>query len=474
MYRKSLPGDRQGVAGAVATMFILLIVLMFITIYISGFVPVYARSQEYNHMQQLNEQFSAYQLQNYNLESGNWPYPVTTTMNLGTAGIAPFSSPTTGSLTYSSSSFIATLTYQLGLPLSLPSCQHDFYENLTGTTSGSGPGGGAIGIHATFYTDTNNSYYVSASGSGPGGNTNPVYYAAEGSTVCYKINSSYVTSDDFDVFLGGNGGPAISNLTLIVYLYGSHNIIDFTGDGNNITIWYISYGSDNQVFDQQNPCGFGFTGHNDKGYIQDYGSGDTAPFGWPQFLTIPQYSTVIGSLSASVYNQYYTPQTLVYQGGAVILSQHRASIVQSGPQLSALNSSSTGATVALNLISLLGQNFTLSGNGPVSLTNTYFSGSNLSVGQYKGINRINVLNLSIQTSYASAWAKYFTTALSKLQNVTSNPLVAFVGNGCYDVTGTHVTWGAYSISVTGDTLNLSIYNIANLDIGIGYLQTTAN
>ncbi len=463
MYRKSLPGDRQGVAGAVATMFILLIVLMFITIYISGFVPVYARSQEYNHMQQLNEQFSAYQLQNYNLVSGNWPYPVTTTMNLGTAGIAPFSSPTTGSLTYSSSSFTATLTYQLGLPLSQPSCQHDFYDNMTGTQSNP--------THAESY------FIQSTSGfSGPTltlKNPNS-YYVPQHSTACLVINSSYINSSDFDVFLGTNFNH-LNNFTLIVTVNGHNNNIDFLGYGNNLTVWYISYGAYNNMFDfVGNSCGFQFTGHNDKGYVQNYGKGDAAPFGWPYFTSITQYATVGGSLAASVNNQYYTPQTLVYQGGAVILSQHRASIVQSGPQLSALNSSSTGATVALNLISLLGQNFTLSGNGPVSLTNTYFSGSNLSVGQYKGINRINVLNLSIQTSYASAWAKYFTTALSKLQNVTSNPLVAFVGNGCYDVTGTHVTWGAYSISVTGDTLNLSIYNIANLDIGIGYLQTTAN
>ena len=472
MYRKGMHGDRRGVAGAVATMFVLLVVLAFINIYITGFVPAAMRTQEYNHMQQLTGEFSVFQQQNYNLESGGWPYPVTSTMVLGSSGDAPFASPTNGVMSFSTSSFSMSLSYALGLPLSLPSCNHDFYQNNTGTSTS------PIGIHASFYTDSNNSFYTSSSGPapgpGPGGNTNPVFYAAQGSTVCYVINSSYVAKDDYDVFLGGNGGPTISNLTLVVYVYGSHNIIDFTGTGNNLTIWYISYGSDNQVFDNNNKCGFSFNGQNDKGYIQDYGTGDTSPFGWPQFRTIMQYSSLSGSLSASVGNQFYVPQTIVYQGGAVIVSQNGASVMQSGPEFRAVNGSSSGASVSLNLISLLGQSFSEAGTGAVALTTSYFSSNSISVGQYNGLNRINALNLTIHSAYASAWAKYFAFSLSNLQNVTSNPSVAYVGNGCTDLSTAPVTWGAYSLTVTGDTLQLSIYNIASLALETGAVQASAS
>ena len=415
-------------------------------------------------MQQLTGEFSVFQQQNYNLESGGWPYPVTSTMVLGTSGDAPFASPTNGVMGFSTSSFSMSLSYPLGLPLSLPSCGHDFYQNNTGTSTS------PIGIHASFYTDTNNSFYVDGTNSA----TNPAFHAPQGSTVCYIINSNYVAKDDYDVFLGGNGGPSINNLTLIVYVYGSHNIIDFTGTGNNLTIWYISYGSYNQVFDNNNKCGFSFNGQNDKGYIQNYGTGDTSPFGWPQFKTIMQYSSVSGSLSARIGNQFYVPQTIAYQGGAVIVSQNGASVMQSGPELSAVNGSSSGASISVNLISLLGQNFTESGNGPVTLTTTYFSSKSVSVGQYNGLNRINVLNLTIHSAYASAWAKYFAFSLSNLQNVTSNPSVAFVGNGCTDLSVPPVTWGAYSLTVVGDTVQLSIYNIASLALDTGAVQASAS
>lgn len=460
MYRKSLRGDRHGVAGAVATMFVLLIILLFISIYAASYVPVYARNQENSHMQQLYEQFSSYQLQNYNMESGGWPYPVTTTMNLGTPGIAPFAQPTSGSLVYSSSAFSASISYKLGVPVSLPSCQHDYYENLNSSNRPT---------HMESY------FTESSTFTGPTvTTTNPNHYGVPaGSVACYVVNSSYINSTDFDIFLGSTTSH-LNNFTLIVSVYGNHNAIDFFGYGDNLTIWYISYGAYNQMFDNSNNfCGFEFSGHNDIGYVQDYGRGDVAPFGWPHFQASQQYYSIGGSLAATVYNQYYTPQTLVYQGGAVILSQHNSSIMQNGPEFSAVNSSSTGADISLNLISLIGSDFTLSGNGPVSLTNSYFSGTNTTVGQYQGMNRVNVLNLTISSSYASAWASYFASKLTGLQNVTANPLVALVGNGCYDASGFHVPWGAYALTVSGSTLHLSLFNIANLNLGIGELQTTA-
>ncbi|MBX8643690.1 MAG: hypothetical protein KIY12_03050, partial [Thermoplasmata archaeon] len=72
---KRISGNREGVAGAIATIFILLIVISFINLYLVGYVPVYMKSQEYSHMQELYGQFSSLQIQSYNLESGKWHYP---------------------------------------------------------------------------------------------------------------------------------------------------------------------------------------------------------------------------------------------------------------------------------------------------------------------------------------------------------------------------------------------------------------
>lgn len=470
MHGKRLNGDRHGVAGAVATMFVLLIVLAFINLYITGYVPSYENGQEYSHMQQLYSEYSSLQMKNYNLESGKWPYPVTTTLTLGTPGSAPFASPTSGSMSFSTTSFSALLSYQLALPQSVPAYQHVFYESYSGTSTSS-----AISINATFLADTNNSYYALNTGpiADSGGSAYaPVYFVPQNSSVRYVVNSSYVLNDDFDISVGSLGGAVLNNFTLTVILNGNNNGMDFTGFGNNVAIWYLSYGANNRLSDASNPCGFSFIGNGDSAYVQNYGQGDTAPFGWPQFKTVTEYDPVTGSVSTRVNNQFYTPQTVAYEGGAIILAQSGGAIVQSGPQLSGANSSSTGATVSMNLVSLLGQNGSASGSGPVSVTDTYFSNRNVTVGQFVGLNMIDELTLTIHSAYAAAWAAYLSQALASLQNVTSDPQVALVGSGCTDPPVTPVTWGAYALTVSGGTLVLSIYNIANLLLDVGYLQAS--
>jgi hypothetical protein len=481
MIQKRLLGDREGVAGAIATMFILLIVLSFINLYMIGYVPAYMKTQEYNHMQQLYGEFSAFQIQNYNLESGKWHYPLTSTFVLGTQGSAPFASPTNGNLIFSPNSFSVNLSYQLGLPLVMPQPNLVFFEIASGSAQSGppgppGPGGGGIGIHLTFLQSPNNTAYMINNNNQYQKNTtiwtpgNWIGYVPKDTVALVYINGSYINSDDLDYFIGNPGGP-LNNFTLITEVYGSHNIMDYVAYGSNLNIWYISYGNYNTFADNSNPCGFTFYGTNDHGYVQQYGIGDVAPYGWPQFKTVQEFSAVSGSISAQIFNNYYTPQTVAYQGGAVLVGQGKTGYILNGPQFAALNASRTGALIRLNLVSLVGNNFTASGNGPVSLSSTYFSNSSLLETQYNGLNRINLLNLTIHSSYASAWAAYFQKELSGLQNVTKDPQIALVGNGCVDMSKPPVTWGAYSITLNGDTLQLSIFNVATLNLQIGYLQT---
>ncbi len=292
---KHIAGNREGVAGAVATIFILLIVLSFINIYIGAYVPSYMRTQEYNHMQDVYQQFSTFQLQNYNLESGHWQYPLATTFVMGSQGEAPFASPTNGQIMFSHSSF----------------------------------------------------------------------------SVSIKLN---------------------------------------------------------------------------------YSLNSTTP--------IRQYNSAGGSLSLSVQNRYFTPQTVTYQGGAVIVTQDGISFISSGPQFKALYSGSgktATSTVTLNLISLIGNNFSLSGSGPASLSTSYFSNRSVYLTPPSG----TTLNLTINTQspMALAWVKYLSFSLSQFNNVT--------GSGSYKS-------GTYSLTVVNNTVYLTIYKISSLLLRLGVLQTSGS
>ena len=297
---KHIAGNRDGVAGAVATIFILLIVLSFINIYIGAYVPSYMRTQEYNHMQDVYQQFSTFQLQNYNLESGHWQYPLATTFVMGAQGEAPFATPTNGQIMFSHSSFSVSIKLN------------------------------------------------------------------------YSLNSA-----------------------------------------TNIT----------------------------------------------------QYDSAGGSLSLSVQNRYFTPQTVTYQGGAVIVTQNGVSFISSGPQFKALYSGGTTktATVALNMISLLGNNFSLSGSGPASLSTSYFSNRSVYLTPPNG----TTLNVTINTQLpmALAWEKYLSSSLSQFRNVT--------GLGSL-----YQKAGAYSLTLNlkGNTayLNITIYKITSLHLRLGVMQTSGS
>lgn len=475
--------DRSGAAGAVATIFVILIILAFINIYVVGYIEPQARLQQYNHMQQLLSQFSTLRVQEYLISSSAWKYPVSSPLSLGTPGLAPFSQPVDGQLGFQPYGSNISISYALGSPVFQPKGGLYFYENASGGPGSGGPGGpggGGIGNHTTFLPSSTGKVY----GSGNAGNW--IWYVPEGKVAYLIVNGNYINQDDYDVFLGGNGGPALNNFTLITIMYGSHNIMDFTGVGNNLRVWYIVYGSDDVLSDQSNPCGFAFQGSNDQGYVQVYGTNDTGPTGWPAFQTIPQQLNLSGAMSLSVYNTNYPDQTIVYQAGAIFLLQDGRAVPVQKPQMSFTNTSH-GAIINLGLISLSGSTFTDSGNGPVPVSQTLLSNRTITVGTINGINLINDLNVTINSPVASAWVSMLSIELSELQNVTLNPSVAKSGGGCVDMNNgpggpppgppsppgstnqktTHISWGAYSLIEYGDSVYLNIYNVYELTLSVG-------
>jgi type II secretory pathway pseudopilin PulG len=466
--RKHIAGNREGVAGAVATIFVLLIVLSFINIFIGSYVPSYMSTQEYSHMQEAYQEFSNYQLQAYTLQSGAWHYPMPSTIQLGSNGYAPFASPTPGTLAFQPGGFNASISYSVGVPQYLPNCGFDMYNNTSGTATGSP---GSIQLTITFLPNTagNNTVYTS-------GNTyrsGPIWYVPNNSVLCYYINGSYINKDTgFRFYLGINStNPKqyLNNFTLITYVYGSHNRVWFSGLGNNLSIWYISYGNNNSLGKgyHQYECGFRFIGNNDKGYAQNYGTNDIAPPGWPHFISVHQSMSLSGLLSLYVQNRYYTPQTVTYEGGSIILNQSGQVTVLKNPQFS-LENTSAGVSLSMDLMSLNGNPFSASGSGSANLLSTYFSNQSFKVFQYKGMNLINNISISITSPEISGWMQMLNPYLVHLKNVTSDISVANLGNGCNSPNP--YVLGAYSLTVHGDTLNLMIFNIASLIFQTGTLS----
>lgn len=424
MYRKTLPRDRRGVAGAVATMFVLLIVLAFLNLYITGFVPATVRSQEHDHMSTVNSEFSQFRLLNYNVETNSWPLPETSTFVMGTNGYAPFAPPALGQLSFSTQSDFMNLSYQLGIASYLPAPTSTQYYKSNGIA------GGVVSFNAG---DSNSILGVTFNGSNDH----------------YSINV-------------GTSSSNVSTLTLLITVNGAGDSFNITGYGSYLSIWYVSHGSGNTL------TSFQMFGKGNQGYVQNYGSGDIAPAGWPHFKTITQQISVAGALSLFVHNEYYTPQQLIFSGGGIIENQSSGAILLSGPQFSTSNSS-VGTDLSLNLISLLGNPFALSGSGSSTVTTAYYGNQTMLVGSYNGLNEIGSMTLAINTAFPSLWATFLQAKLTSLQNVTGNPLLAQTLNGGTGI-AQHVNWGAYSMSQTAGKVVLTIYNINDLNLIVGYNQ----
>ena len=201
----------------------------------------------------------------------------------------------------------------------------------------------------------------------------------------------------------------------------------------------------------------------------NYGANDKAPLGWPHFLSVHQSMTLSGLLSLYVQNRYYSQGTVTYEGGSILLNQGGQIAVIKSPQFS-LRNSSTGAILSMDMTSLRGTGFSVSGSGSSNLLSTYFSNQSQKYFQYRGLNMINNISLSVTSPEISGWLQMLAPYLPHLQNVTSNPSVADIGSGCN--LNTYVTWGAYSLTVSGNTLHLTIFNIASLILETGTMSIT--
>jgi hypothetical protein len=103
-------------------------------------------------------------------------------------------------------------------------------------------------------------------------------------------------------------------------------------------------------------------------------------------------------------NSYYNDQTLIYEAGAVILSQKEGSLLVSKPFISITNESIINISCTLVDITSISGKTSAYGSHTCSILTNYSS-------SVSSINQ-NVTDITITTSYIKPWKEYFNTSLS--------------------------------------------------------------
>lgn len=116
---------------------------------------------------------------------------------------------------------------------------------------------------------------------------------------------------------------------------------------------------------------------------------------------IPLGSYNLGTIGYSSNNGYYVDQTFTYENGAVIVSQRERSLMKLDPSISIKNQSGT-LLVDLTLMEIAGDRVVITSNGIEEIKLT----SNDWAKEFENKSLTN-LTISMNTSYPSAWAKYF-------------------------------------------------------------------
>ncbi len=118
-----------------------------------------------------------------------------------------------------------------------------------------------------------------------------------------------------------------------------------------------------------------------------------------------------GTISLYCPNRYFTPQTLAYEGGAVILSQGSNSIMRAPPHFTISNKSGV-FNVSVVLMNLIGSNAIYIGTGTTGVS------SHLAYADSWMYDKIdnNTIWFHVNSSYSRAWFEFFKETLKKATN----------------------------------------------------------
>ncbi len=107
-----------------------------------------------------------------------------------------------------------------------------------------------------------------------------------------------------------------------------------------------------------------------------------------------------GSLSLSVFNMEYEPQTHIYEHGAIILEQSDRAVIRASPPIR-IEKHGEDYLVHLTMVDIIGAEEGISGTGAVGVTTELWSTTS------RTVNNPENLTIEFTTRYPDAWETWF-------------------------------------------------------------------
>jgi hypothetical protein len=468
--RQRRPRARRGQVSAVAVLLGLLLVVTYIANYLGQALPSQMQEYEFEHTLQVENQLG--RIQTDILAQASNPkvaLPLTSPVTLGSESVPPFAPASTGSVALDPTSFSLRTQYTIARILPAPPSWGvgNLCTTLTGVSCGNTQSNLCSPPLDYNLSVSNVSFTYDLTGSNDcerlnlTGSNDTMNLQVTGSNLGYFVLTLFGFND---VILLTNHFSG-SGFHSYFYLYGAHDTYEAVGGPTGSNSFLNTY------FVGEEPTGFcpadnvsatdswsisgssasnsiqNFTWYNSVGYASPYvqtngwpgagnsGSGDHV--GW-QNLSTPiacaftqafpsTYTSNFNSgLRIHLANRYNSPEDIVYEDGAVILSHAGSGSFMTGPPSITVSQTLLGAYVAsltiVSLVPALQQNGTVEqGTSTVGV-----STSILGVHAFKFANNPSAgyellgIWLYLTTPYPSAWAGF-------LGSLSSEALVGSVG-----------------------------------------------
>ncbi len=147
-----------------------------------------------------------------------------------------------------------------------------------------------------------------------------------------------------------------------------------------------------------------------------------------------------GSLSLSVANMEYEPQTFVYENGAIILQQSERAVIRAAPPIR-IEEHGDDFLVRLTMVDMIGAEESMGGTGAVGITTELWSTTR------RTVNNPDDLTIEFTTRYPDAWETWFNEETEVVNITVGEP------NG-----------GLSTIAISIDDVSSIIYTYAKVNV----------
>lgn len=470
-----------GLSEVVGFVMILGLIATAFSLYLTYSVPAQGRENEINHMNTVNDEFSAYKFSLDSLISNNQVgNTLSSTFNLGTGGmyttgsssILPVMSPV------GSSASLIINQRQEHMAIQSSSYIIDTANGTTNTTTlttsaqsiplSSAPGSLVVNISGLPTLGESNQYAVTISGANWSAvvNVTPVmsYYINTIPTYGYVAGNWVVTNvsnvpgykynrTDITISVIKNGNPTLQNL--VVY----RNIT--SGSSYSINILDPAYGLTSFILYPSSLSASKSSNDVSANLVQNYNyrlQTYTAP-------TLPDYGR-LGDVTYQSQNNYWIQQTYFYEMGGVFLEQYDGTSYKQAPSMSLTYDPNT-TIIGMNVreIYLTNNTAAVSGTSPVLVKTTLDSITPLPYAsispntQWVNITVFTYTQSDSSTEALKSWKSFFLEAAKNagLPNSTYSVGPDTVTTSCY----LHVQ-GNISLSVSQIDMTARIHGVGGV------------